>query len=216
MALLDLLVPPACASCGGFGATLCAQCVARFRPPSRDEDRFVAADAGAVIGERLELALAAFEYADPLRGALQRLKYAGASRVAESLAAAALPRFALLLAIGGRAPLVPVPLHPDRRRERGYNQALLLARSLATAHDLPVREALVRERSTTKQHRLDRTARLRNLVGAFRIAKGERVPPVAILVDDILTTSATLEACASVLRDAGATRVYGFTIAREV
>jgi predicted amidophosphoribosyltransferase len=79
-----------------------------------------------------------------------------------------------------------------------------------------VADVLVRERATTQQHRLDRAARLRNLREAFAIRPGARPPPVAILVDDILTTSATLEACAAVLRDAGTSRVLGFAVAREV
>ena len=75
---------------------------------------------------------------------------------------------------------------------------------------------LVRVRPTTKQHRLNRTARLANLRGAFSVAPGPRVPATVIIVDDIITTTATLEACASVLRIAGADAVYGFAIVREV
>ena len=74
----------------------------------------------------------------------------------------------------------------------------------------------LRQRATSQQHRLDRAARLRNLRDAFAVLADARPPPVAILVDDILTTSATLEACAAVLRAAGTTRVLGFAVAREV
>ena len=81
---------------------------------------------------------------------------------------------------------------------------------------LPAVDALDRIRPTTKQHRLDRLARLRNLRAAFSVRSGAAVPTVAILVDDIITTTATLEACASVLREAGCEAVYGFAIAREV
>ena len=118
--------------------------------------------------------------------------------------------------MSGRLPIVPVPVHPDRRRERGYNQAALLAGWLGRSAGLPVTEALVRGRATTRQHRLDRAGRLRNLRDAFRLAEGARPPPSVIVVDDILTTSATLEACAGVLRDAGCRAVYGFAVAREV
>ncbi len=77
-----------------------------------------------------------------------------------------------------------------------------------------MRPSLERTRQTTKQHRLNRSARLHNLRGAFE-AVGS-VPTVVILVDDIITTTATLEACASVLCEAGAHDVYGFAVAREV
>lgn len=216
MALLDLLLPPACSACGRLGAVLCGACVRGFRAPSQQEDRFIAADPGIVVGDQLTLAIAAFAYDGSLRRALQRLKYAGTARVAAALATAALPTLQALLAITGPVPLVPVPLYRERERERGYNQAALLADRLGASASLPVAALLVRQRATSKQHRLDRAARLQNLVAAFGVARDERVPPVAILVDDILTTSATMEACSSVLRAAGSERVYGFAIAREV
>ena len=176
-------------------------------------DRFVAPDAGVVIGEALLLALAAFAHAGPMRRALAALKYTGVSRLAPILADAAMPSLSRLTEISGPATLVPVPVHRERLRARGYNQAALLARALART-DLPVREVLERTRPTTKQHRLNRSARLHNLRGAF--AAAEAPPPIVILVDDIITTTATLEACASVLREAGCEAVYGLAIAREV
>jgi ComF family protein len=216
MALVDLLLPPACAGCGRYGAGLCDACRGALRRAARERDRFVAADPGIVVGDALELALAAFAYDWVLRRALQRLKYGGAARLARPLADACGAEFVRLLALTGRAPLVPVPVHASRFRQRGYNQAALLARSLAGAHDLPVLDLLTRHRHTTEQHRLNRAGRLRNLQRAFGLKVDVRAPPVVILVDDILTTSATMEACAAALRAAGAGRVFGFALAREV
>jgi ComF family protein len=216
MPLLDLLLPPACAACARIGSILCAPCRSELRPPMRPDDRFFAADAGVVLGDALELAVAAFAYEGVVRRALQRLKYIGAARVAAALAEAALPAFAPLVRVSGRASFVPVPVHIARRRERGYNQAALLAVELARLTHLPVTDVLLRPHPTTKQHRLDRAGRLRNLRGAFTLREDARPPPALIVVDDILTTSATLEACASVLRAGGAEHVYGFAIAREV
>ncbi len=176
----------------------------------------MASDGGWIIGERFEAAAAAFAYQGPLRRALQRLKYVGARKAARPLAEAALPVLRGLVAISGPLPLVPVPLHPERERARGYNQAALLTAALAHAAALPQSNLLVRTRATTKQHHLDRASRLRNLRGAFAVAPTARPPPGVIVIDDILTTSATLEACASVLLDAGCDRVFGFTIAREL
>ena len=216
MALLDLLLPPSCAGCGRYGASLCGACRTSLRPASQEADRFTAADPGIVLGDALQLGFAAFAYEGALRRALQRLKYGGAARLAEPLALACQDEFARLLALAGRAPLVPVPVHTSRLRQRGYNQAALLARSLGRRHDLRVLDLLVRSRHTTEQHRLNRAGRLRNLQRAFALRGSVRPPPVVILVDDILTTSATLEACAAVLRAAGAYRVIGFALAREV
>lgn len=220
-AFLDLLLPPACAACGRAGSILCDPCTASLRAP--DPGAFVVADAGALIGDAAVLSLGAFSHAGPMRSALSRLKYAGAARVCVPLAAAAAPALGRLLAISGpRAVLVPVPVHAARRRQRGYNQAELLARALARASTaamggrLQVVDALERRAPTERQHRLDRAARLRNLRNAIRVRPGTVVPADIIVVDDILTTAATIEACASALREAGAASVLGFAIAREV
>lgn len=169
-----------------------------------------------MVGESFEVAAAAFAYQGPLRRALQRMKYVGARKVASPLAEAAVPALGRLVAISGRVPLTPIPLHPERERVRGYNQAALLADALGRATQLPRSDLLLRTRGTTRQHHLDRAGRLRNLRGAFAVAPTARPPPAVILVDDILTTSATLDACASVLLEAGCERVFGFTIAREL
>lgn len=216
MALVDLFLPPACAGCGRYGADLCRSCRASLRPASQLRDRFLAADPAVVVGDELELAIAAFAYEGALRRALSRLKYGGAARLARPLAHAALPVLRRLLLVTGPAHLTPVPVHADRQRQRGYNQAALLAAALAELTRTPVADLLVRPRPTTQQHRLDRAARLRNLRDAFALRPTARPPPTIVLVDDILTTSATLEACAAVLRAHGADRVVGVAVAREM
>ena len=216
MALLDLLIPPACSGCGTYGEALCRRCRSSFRPAGAPLDRFVAPDPAVVVGDDLQVAVAAFTYEGVLRRVLSRLKYGGASRLARPLAEAAAPLLVDFAAQHPGAALVPVPVHPDRLRQRGYNQAALLARHVAAAWGQSVADVLVRARPTSQQHRLNRAERLRNLRGAFAPRADARAPPVAILVDDILTTSATLEACAAVLRDAGSERVVGVAVAREV
>jgi ComF family protein len=169
-----------------------------------------------VVGDAMELAMAAFVHDGTMRRVLQRLKYGGAGRLAAPLALAAFPALQRLMTQSGPAPLVPVPVHETRRRQRGYNQAELLAIELGRLAGLPVLDLLVRHRPTTRQHGLGRAARLHNLRGALGVRGASRSPPVAIVVDDILTTSATLEACAETLRRHGAHRVFGFAVAREV
>jgi ComF family protein len=216
VSLLDLLVPPACSGCGAFGEALCARCRSTFEPATAGADRFVAPDPAVVVGDELAVAVAAFAYRGAVRRALARLKYGGAARLAGPLALAASPLLAGF--VGGQRPatLVPVPVHPGRLRQRGYNQALLLAKELGSELGVEVADVLLRDRPTTQQHRLNRAERLRNLDGAFSVHVDRQVPRRAILVDDILTTSATLEACARVLRTAGAEHVVGISIGREI
>jgi ComF family protein len=185
-------------------------------------DRFLAPDPSTVVGDALILAVAAFAHRDASQRIIRRLKYGGGRRLAAPLAELALPALRRLLAVTGPATLVPVPLHRDRQRDRGYNQAELLATELARRADLTVWPALVRRRATQRQHGLDRATRLRNLSQAMalsnvphpRASSGGAL--AVVLVDDILTTGATLEACAAVLRVAGVPAVYGFAVAREV
>jgi len=111
--------------------------------------------------------------------------------------------------------IVPVPLHPARKRERGFNQAELLARELQRAGDIPLSDVLQRIRYTTTQTRFDRSERMENLRGAFRLRRGCTVRDLRILlVDDVLTTGSTLSECASVLKKAGAFSVHAVTASR--
>ncbi len=113
--------------------------------------------------------------------------------------------------------LIPVPLHRWKEFRRGYNQSLLLARALAPRCRIPVVEALERVRDTGTQTRLHRSERMRNLRGAFRIRPRveSRIRGIhVVLVDDVLTTGATLDACASVLKRAGAESVRALAVAR--
>jgi len=112
--------------------------------------------------------------------------------------------------------IVPVPLHPLRKREREFNQSMLLARRLGKRMGIPVMDLLRRSRGTAPQAGFDRDARMRNLEGAFALRKGEKLPPNALLllVDDVSTTGSTLDACAAVLLEEGASEVCGIVVAR--
>ena len=111
--------------------------------------------------------------------------------------------------------IVPVPLHRSRLRQRGYNQALELARPLAAALNLPVeRDLLLRTRDTSAQTELDRTARRRNVRGAFRVRAAAARPDHLALRDDVMTTGATLAECTRLLRRAGVRRVDVWALAR--
>ena len=110
--------------------------------------------------------------------------------------------------------IVPVPLHPQRDRERGFNQSALLSAQLGKYLNLTVRLLLKRTRITASQARFDRQQRMENLAGAFtlrgKISEGVNL----LLVDDVTTTGATLDTCAAVLREAGAAEVCAVSVAR--
>jgi ComF family protein len=111
--------------------------------------------------------------------------------------------------------IVPVPLHPARERERGFNQAALLAELFARQAAVPLRLALERIRYTNTQTAYDRAERMENLRDAFRLRKNVNVRELhVLLIDDVLTTGSTLSECARVLKKAGAVSVYAATTAR--
>jgi ComF family protein len=114
------------------------------------------------------------------------------------------------------AALVPVPLHPRRGRERGFNQSMLLAQVVAKAWNMAVQpQALARIRFTQQQAKLDAQARRENVAGAFAPARKARLEGHTIfLVDDVFTTGATMNACAAALKSAGANRVIGLVLAK--
>ncbi|MBQ5920474.1 MAG: ComF family protein [Selenomonadaceae bacterium] len=114
----------------------------------------------------------------------------------------------------GNVLAVPVPLHPDRLKERGFNQSELLFREPLAALDIPLQGALVRCRATTPQFGLTAAERSRNLQGAFALADGGEIAGKrVIIVDDIMTTGTTLIECARVLKSAGTVSVMGIVAA---
>jgi ComF family protein len=150
-----------------------------------------------------------------LKETLLSLKYAGRARLASALGRLA---FRALVAPGeldAGAAVVPVPLHWRRRRERGYNQAELLARAIAGAADRPCCRALVKVAPRPPQAGLSAAARLRNAAGAYRARlPGRLLGARLLLVDDVFTTGATAEACTRALLRAGARSVDVLTVAR--
>ena len=153
-----------------------------------------------------------------MREAIHAFKFGGRRTLAEPLGDL-LVGFGLS-ALPGPAPdlLVPVPLHRRRERERGYNQALLVARRLERAWAVRVcADALLRTEATAPQAELDAAARRRNVRGAFAVVKPDLVEGRhLVLVDDVLTTGATAAECARALGRAGASVVGVLTIARTV
>lgn len=220
IALLSLLFPERCVSCDQLGQPLCDEC--------RKKIDFVASPLCPLCGYPSEglchrcqhspldidgiRSVAFFE--GPVRQAMHALKYRGLRTVVKPLSG-------LMSDYWQRNPLpadviVPVPLHRRRLRERGYNQAALLARALAAEIGLPVREKwLVRIRATFSQIELDASERKKNVSDAFQcpdhnVVAGRQI----LLIDDVCTTGATLESCSLALGQAGAQSVWAFTLGR--
>jgi ComF family protein len=155
-------------------------------------------------------------YEGPLRAAIHELKYRGRRRVASRLAEALLGRPEVLPVLGGGTVLVAVPLHPRKRRQRGFNQSELLAEAVAARARVPLaKDALVRRRDTGSQTGLSAAARRANVHGAFAVRRRARIEGQRIvLLDDVYTTGATALACAQALLAAGAREVRLLTLAR--
>jgi len=220
--LLDAALPARCPGCGAEGPPLCASCATAL-------DARLDLPAGIAIGlpSDVPAPLLQLEWCAPFTGvvrtALHELKYSGEQRLAGPLGAAIARRWQRVGA-GGDV-FVPVPVHADRRRRRGYDQAELIARVAAADLNLPCAAILERSRATIAQFDLDRAARAVNVTGAFRLKRdGGAAPPGPggplagrwiVLVDDVVTTGASLAACAVPLIEAGAIGVSAVTVARE-
>lgn len=212
---LDVVFPRSCAGCGAGPwpfCTICAGALIALAPPwcdrcGRPTERPVASCSDCPPAS-IDLARSAFLFDGPARRAIHRLKFSGWGSVADALAGA----------IVAAAPLPTdavtwVPLGRTRLASRGYDQAKLLARSLAARTGAPALPLIRRATDTGPQARRVGSERRRVLEGAFR-PSGRRVPAGVLLVDDVLTTGATADVCARVLREAGARRVSLVTVAR--
>ena len=229
--LLELFYPSNCVGCGqpqDSGILLCQLCKAtapRIQPPfcrccSRPFE-------GAIDGEfscpncedralAFDCVVSIYQAKGVLRDLIHRFKYGGHFHLRRVLTEILLEAMqdSRLQATPVDC-LVPVPLHPARLRERGFNQADALAEALSKRARVPVRHCIERRLYTNTQTRFDRMERMRNLRNAFALRKNSDVRGKhLVLLDDVLTTGSTLHECALVLRAAGAESVRAVTVAR--
>jgi ComF family protein len=214
-AVLDLLYPERCVGCGVFGCLLCAECRASLRPTTgagRCPHCSAAWDGEGNCPrcfhwDALDGAAAAADMEGPARRLVHGLKYEGVRGLAREMAAAMQP-------LREARPFdfaIAIPLHPSRQRRRGFNQAELLLEAL----EWPRPEAtLHRTRKTSTQVGMRLSERRANVVGAFDFRGPELAGATVALVDDVLTTGATANECARVLRDHGAGGVVALAFAR--
>ena len=226
---LDVLFPPRCAGCQKGGYVLCPACMAAIPPllppfcqhcgspfPSTSPGTCRTCQYHPPLLHGLR---AASIFQGSLRSYIHELKYEGKTRLAVPLGylmAQAYARNGFQVDA-----LVPVPLHPDRQQQRGYNHAVLLAEACASYINVPLySEALQRHRATPAQVGSNASQRYQNVAGAFlctpAFATGALSGRKILIIDDVCTTGATLEACAAPLYAAGAAAVCGLVLARPV
>lgn len=221
--LIDLVYPPTCAGCQTAGMRWCLDCqqqTTHIQPP-------ICQICGQTINQgtickRCATSTPAYkairswaEFGGPIRDALHELKYEKNIGLGNALAVHLEEllqdqNWAITL-------IVPVPLGKQRLKQRGYNQADLLAKPLAATTRIPYNpKCLIRQRETRSQVELSRKERQANLKGAFlanqKVVRGKAV----LIIDDVTTSGSTLNACAAALREAGANSAFGLTIARAV
>jgi len=223
----DMLFPVRCAGCQKSGQVLCPSCIAQIRPLPSPFCQYCGTPLSpngtckncqyhplCMSGLR-----AVSAYQEPLRRCIHALKYDGNTRLAEPLGrlmAQAYINYGLQADI-----MIPVPLHSERQKQRGYNHALLLARVCSAHSGVPVHDDMVvRHRATVAQVDLNPKDRYQNVAGAFlctpTFATGALYGRKIVIIDDVCTTGATLEACAVPLFAAGARAVWGLVLARPV
>lgn len=238
-AVVSLFFPAPCRLCGELLDTaaripICSSCLASLRPLNGSCcnrcGRPFASPAGVEIEDlRLchvcrrglydfDFARSYGPYTPAMAGAIMLLKYQEVAPLATWFAAHLRETFDGHREMCLADVVVPVPVHPVRLRERGYNHAELIAKPLARSLGLPCRSyLLVRSRPRPDKLRLTLRERWRSVRGAYTIRQGLRVDNLRVLlVDDVLTTGATLDACSRALRKAGAAKVAALTVARAI
>lgn len=210
--MLDLIFPNHCVSCNKSGFLLCLKCLANSPQAERECAKWI---------------FPLYDYRHPpIKKSMHLLKYRGKKSLADTFAEALYSRILEELSDlksfeNFQEPvLIPIPLAPKRRRERGFNQAELISKKIINLdeqnHILTVlTDVLVKPKDTAHQaHIENRSTRLKNLIGSFEVRNSNKIKNRNIvLVDDITTTGATLNEARKVLRQAGARKIVAFTVA---
>ena len=220
----DLLFPRWCVGCGKEGDFLCQSCyqlLPRITPPlcprcGKPQPSGILCPSCANWQTEIEGIRSPFQFEGVIRQAIHQLKYRNLRVLVTPLARLLMDHF-ITNPVPGEI-LVPVPLHQKRLKERGYNQSYLLARGLGKLVSLPVvDDCLIRQRYTPPQARAASVEeRRQNAAHAFTCCNHKLQGKQVLLLDDVTTSGATLDACASALKAAGAASVWGLVLATEI
>ncbi len=219
-ATLDFVYPPYCLLCEAYldakEDLVCASCWQAL--PLLPQPLMPVATLHILSGVPawFDKSIAAYEYSPSVQELIHHFKYFGMHGLAKELGKKIGERIVQHNLTGEIDALVPVPLHAQRMRERGYNQAELLAEQVSELIGVPcLKDVLLRTRYTQPQAAMRREERRSNIQGAFAIKTGSTIDKARIaLVDDVLTTGSTMNECAQVLRQAGAASVMSVTVVR--
>ncbi len=220
--LVALVYPPACVVCADVQISerirfVCERCWRNVEHARIPLPRYAVTDEAGAAG--IDLDLAAWYYDGEIAALIPSMKYHNRPTLAKILgefAAARMQPDLYAVMSSSSAVLAPVPLHPRRRRERGFDQSLLIAQTFSKKWGIAMEPKLLqRIRFTEKQVKLNAQERIKNVAGAFAInrrffAKHDTV----LLVDDVITTGATVNGCAAILKSAGFERVFAVALAR--
>ncbi len=224
-AFVDFLYPPECVICHTPGIFLCADCLSQIEPiasPFCSTCGYPLPSLGADCSQCYRYPLRALDSIrsvalfeeGALREVIHCFKYQNMQILGKSLA----PLLTTCYTINQMNAhiIVPVPLHTTRQKERGYNQSAILAKQLTEQLDVPTdATSLIRHRKTQAQMTLSAAQRQLNVAHAF-MYRGTLAGTTVLLIDDVCTTGATLDACAQALKQAGASTVSALTLARAV
>lgn len=202
--ILDILFPVECLGCQEEGEWLCERCF-----------KSIPLEVRFIEKECLDHVLVCASYKNELlKRAIHTFKYDYVSELSETLGKM-LVKILRKVSLPSEFLLVPVPLHKKRVKERGFNQAELLAMEITKGFGAPVVNALCRKRHTFPQVKLDEKERQKNVQGAFGCLEHSKIKNQnVILVDDVLTTGATMVECAKILKESGAKEVWGLVLAK--
>jgi ComF family protein len=209
--MFSLLVPPLCVGCErrltGRESWLCRHCRLTLACEARPVTRSVEIDNGISLGIKFALG-----YTPRVSRIISEMKYGDKPGLAGFLVP--FLAFAVGHRIAAGTVAVPVPLHPSKRRERGYNQSSILAKGIAESKGLRINDILVKLRTTVSQTTLDRDRRESNVMGCFSVGKpGTSGIERVLLVDDVVTTGSTLRECARALLAAGVKEISACAVA---
>ena len=226
--LLDLLYPKHCPLCNCildfWEEAVCRECLRkqkRITPPYcmrcgktiEDAEEEYCGDC-TVIPKSFHRGYPVFFYTGEVKQALYDFKYKNQRAYGEFFADCIMGQYGKELAVLGIDGLVPVPVHKNKKRDRGYNQAEVLSKALGKRLQVPTYPTyLVRTVNTNPQKELNDKTRMKNLKNAFKIGENEIKLKKVLLVDDIYTSGATIEACTKVLLQAGVEKIYYTSVA---